>query len=90
MVKPRSQVLGAFDGEKNGRAGHAVEYPLVPQQLVPTFSPFLFGWEGSPTKIDYRRKGYPYCNLSNLEDLVAPWNLGFVTVTSSKTHVTLR
>ena len=26
--------------------------------------PPLFGWEGSPTKIDYRKKGnYPYSNL---------------------------
>ena len=25
--------------------------------------PFL-GWEGSPTKIDYRKKRYPYSNLS--------------------------
>ena len=31
----------------------------------------LFFWEGSPTKIDYRKqKRYPYSNLSNLEDLV--------------------
>ena len=30
--------------------------PVVP------FYPFL--GEGSPTKIDYRKKGYPYSNLS--------------------------
>ena len=24
----------------------------------------LFGWEGSPAKIDYRKSGYPYSNLS--------------------------
>ena len=28
--------------------------------LLPTF----FGWEGSPTKIDYRKKNGPYSNLS--------------------------
>ena len=31
---------------------------------------FLVGRFGSPTKIDYRKQnGYPYSNLSNLEDL---------------------
>ena len=25
----------------------------------------VFGWEGSPTKIDYRKKRYPYSNLSS-------------------------
>ena len=41
---------------------------LAPQQC-PSL-PF-FGWEGSSTKIAYRKKiGYPYSNLSNLEDLV--------------------
>ena len=24
----------------------------------------FFGWEGSPTKIDYRKSWYPYCKLS--------------------------
>ena len=28
-------------------------------RIVP-FYRFFFGWEGSPTKIDYRRKGTPY------------------------------
>ena len=33
--------------------------------------PFL-GWEGSPSRIDYReKKWYPCSNLSNLEDLVS-------------------
>ena len=27
-------------------------------------SPTFFGWEGSPTKINYGKKGYPYSNLS--------------------------
>ena len=31
--------------------------------VVPFLTPF-FGWEGSPTKIDYRKKRYPYSNLS--------------------------
>ena len=35
--------------------------------LVVPFYPFL--GEGSPTEMDYRKKGYPYSNLSNLEDL---------------------
>ena len=30
----------------------------------------FFGWEGSPTKIDFRKQiGHPYSKLSNLEDL---------------------
>ena len=35
-------------------------------QLVPNFCPFTasFLGEGSPTKIDYRKKGYPYSKLS--------------------------
>ena len=32
--------------------------------------PLFFWGEGSPTKIDYRKKWYPYSNLSNLDDLV--------------------
>ena len=24
----------------------------------------IFDWEGAPTKIDYRKKGYPYSNIS--------------------------
>ena len=31
--------------------------------VVPLSHPF-FCWEGSPTKIDYRKKGYPYSFLS--------------------------
>ena len=41
-------------------------------QLGPSVVPFylFFGGEGSPTKIDCRKKGwYPYSILSNLEDL---------------------
>ena len=37
--------------------------PVVP------FSPLFFGWEGFPTKIDNKKDGYPYSNLSNLEEL---------------------
>ena len=29
----------------------------------------LFFWEGSPTKIDYRKSWYPYSNLSNRDGL---------------------
>ena len=37
---------------------------------MPFLTPF-FVWEGSPTKIGYRKKKrYPHSNLSNLEDLV--------------------
>ena len=30
----------------------------------------VVGWEGSPTKVDYRKSWFSYSNLSNLEDLV--------------------
>ena len=40
----------------------------VPQQLVP-FYRFFFGWEGSPTKTDYRKNGSLILS-SLLEDLV--------------------
>ena len=33
------------------------------------FLPHFFGWEGSPAKIDYRKKLPTYSNLSNLADL---------------------
>ena len=36
----------------------------MPQQLVPVKSPLFWKGEGSPTKIDYRKKGYPYSDLS--------------------------
>ena len=37
---------------------------VVPKSPQPgALSHPFFGWEGSPTKIDYRRKGYPYSNL---------------------------
>ena len=40
------------------------------QPFCSALLPFLFGWEGFPTKIDYiKKKWYPYSNLSNLEDL---------------------
>ena len=43
-------------------------------------SPVLVG-RVSPTIIDYRKNGYPYSNLSNLEDLAQvtlSWWLGLV------------
>ena len=42
---------------------------LAPQRLgppVPFLTHFFFGWEGSPTKIDHRRKGYPYSCLAQI------------------------
>ena len=33
-------------------------------RLGPPVVPFLTPWEGSPTKIDYRKSWYPYSNLS--------------------------
>ena len=53
---------------------------------MPFLTPF-FGWEGSPTKIDYRKRG-TLSNLSSLEDLVAPqlclgvWAIWFCLVLS--------
>ena len=46
--------------------------------VVPFLTP-LFG-EGSPTKIDYRKKGYPYFNLStggpSTDTAAYIWNFG--------------
>ena len=40
------------------------ELPLGPPAIVPFYQIF-FGWEGSPTKIDYRKRSWhPYFNLS--------------------------
>ena len=45
----------------------------VPQQLVP-FYRFFFGWEGSPNKIDHRRKKVGTLILASLrEDLGHGW-----------------
>ena len=39
-------------------------FPRSPRDRCP-FTVTFFGWEGSPTKIDYRKKSwYPYSNLS--------------------------
>ena len=43
--------------------------PAGPPARCP-FSPFFFGWEGSPTKIDYRKKRGGLILTSLLEDLV--------------------
>ena len=56
---------------------------------MPFLTPF-FG-EGSPAKINYRKKGwYPYSNLSNLEDLeyhVDPLKKGWVFTMGKPTPV---
>ena len=45
---------------------HLFEFPQdTLRSPSSALSHFFFGWEGSPTKIDYRNKiGYPYSNLS--------------------------
>ena len=48
---PKSGCLRSYLLEYLGR-------PVVP------FYPFVLLGEGSPTKIDYSKKGYPYSNLS--------------------------
>ena len=50
---------------------------LGPPAIGAPSHPF-FGWEGSPTKIDYRKKRYPCSNLSNLEDLVGHQVCGII------------
>ena len=50
---------------KPGTLVHVLGPPVVP------FSP-LFGWEGFPTKIDYRKKSGTLILTSLLEDLVYP------------------
>ena len=45
-----------------GNLGNVVLFGSVPSQVP--FYRFFLGWEGSPTKIDYRKKGYLYSNLS--------------------------
>ena len=48
-----------------------LEMGLGPPARCP-WSHFFFGWEGSPTKIDYREKG-TLIPTSLLEDLVSLW-----------------
>ena len=53
------------------RSGLWFQFETFFAQLGPAVVPFYpFLGEGSPTKIDSRKKiGHPYSNLSNLEDL---------------------
>ena len=53
--------LGAVASTLIGARKAGLGPPVVP------FSPLFWG---SPTKIDYRKKGYPYSNLFLVEDLV--------------------
>ena len=58
---PCAASLSPYGGRSSKLTGSSERCPL--------FCP-VFGWEGSPTKIDDRKKvGYPYSNLSNLVDL---------------------
>ena len=73
-LKPRlkPERLLAFTGESSfqGFLGGAGFRPSRVPRNMPGhsaelgFSARCFGWEGSATKMDYRKKGVPYSNLS--------------------------
>ena len=46
----------------NARCEEGPKHSLLGPPVVQAFTNF-FGWDASPTKIDYRKKGYPYSNL---------------------------
>ena len=71
--KANNQELIAMAFEFRGRALQLffVRLDQVPQQLVPFLTPFLVGRYGSPTKIDYRKKG-TLILTSLLEDVAKP------------------
>ena len=62
-MNTRSQWLVLLAGSAWGKEETAAR--LINERLGPPVEPFYpFSGEGSPTKIDYRKKGYPYSNLS--------------------------
>ena len=64
---PAKHFLRAYRATGGGRGPKVVCGWLGPPKVP--FYRFFFGWEGSPTKIDYRKKG-TLLLTSLLEDLV--------------------
>ena len=77
IVLPFVFWLGGFSKVRTapgGRFGSASHTGFLQVPRSPSSAPLPFFWgEGSPTKIDYRKKQLipTYSHLSNLEDLVA-------------------
>ena len=56
---------------------------MVLGQLVPFVANSFFGWEGSPTKIGYRKKGTLTLSSPLEELVVVPWTEAFGCPSSS-------